>query len=99
MVGDDEKDATIAALDLGAAGHVPWWPRPDVTLFKVPVHVLTETNRHAGHAGHADILREQPDGSAALDAGSALPERGPEFWAEHRAGVERAAAVADPTRG
>ena len=32
---------------------VPWWPRPDVKLFNVLVRVLTETNRHAGHA---DIL-------------------------------------------
>jgi hypothetical protein len=67
-----------------------------VALVKVIVHVFTETSRQAGPA---DILREQLDGSAAVDAGSALPERGPEFWAEHRAGVERAAAVADPSRG
>jgi hypothetical protein len=53
----DHSDATIAALDIDTPGHVPWWPRPDVKLFNVLVHVLTETNRHAGHA---DILREQP---------------------------------------
>ena len=52
----DHSDATIAALDIDAPGHVPWWPRPNVKLFNVMVHVLTETNRHAGHA---DILREQ----------------------------------------
>ena len=52
-------DETISALDLDAPGHVPWWPRPDVTLQAVLVHVLTETARHAGHA---DILREQLDG-------------------------------------
>ena len=49
-------DATIEALNLDTPGHVPWWPRPNVKLFNVIVHVLTETNRHAGHA---DILREQ----------------------------------------
>jgi hypothetical protein len=56
----DHSDATIAALDIDAPGHVPWWPRPDVKLFNVMIHVLTETNRHAGHA---DILREQIDGA------------------------------------
>ena len=54
------SDATIAALDIDAPGHVPWWPRPDVMLFTILVHVLNETNRHAGHA---DILREQLDGA------------------------------------
>jgi hypothetical protein len=54
------SDATIAALAVAAPGHVPWWPRPQVTLFNVLVHMLTETSRHAGHA---DILREQLDGS------------------------------------
>ncbi|MET9225968.1 DinB family protein [Lentzea sp. NPDC003310] len=53
------SDATILALSVDARGHVPWWPRPDVLLFNVLVHVVTETARHAGHA---DILREQLDG-------------------------------------
>jgi Protein of unknown function (DUF664) len=64
-------------------------------LFSVLVHVLTETSRHAGHA---DILREQVDGRVGMDAGSAAPERGPAFWADHRAKVERAARAADQTR-
>ena len=51
-------DETIRALDMDAPGHVPWWPRPDVMLHGVLVHVLIETARHAGHA---DILREQLD--------------------------------------
>lgn len=38
------------SLAIDASGHVPWWPRPDVKLFNVMVHVLTETNRDAGHA-------------------------------------------------
>ncbi|WP_285639891.1 DinB family protein [Lentzea sp. NBRC 102530] len=54
------SDATIEALAVDSPGHVPWWPRPDVMLFNVLVHVVTETARHAGHA---DILREQLDGS------------------------------------
>src|SRR5580704_14723644 len=61
------SDATIAALDIDAPGHVSWWPRPDVKLFNILVHVLTETNRHAGHA---DILREQLDGAVGFDAES-----------------------------
>jgi hypothetical protein len=32
-------------------------------LFNILVHVLTETNRHAGHA---DILREQLDGASRI---------------------------------
>lgn len=72
-------DATIDALAFDAPGHVPWWPSPDVTLFPVLLHVLAETNRHAGHA---DILREQLDG--AVEAGA---ESGKNRYAE----IERAA--------
>jgi len=44
----EHSDATITALDIDAPGHVPWWPRPDVKLFNVMIHVLSETSRHAG---------------------------------------------------
>ena len=60
------SDATIQALPIDAPGHVPWWPRPEVTLFSVMVHVLNDTTRHAGHA---DILREQLDGQTGVAAG------------------------------
>ena len=55
-------DRTIVDLPLDAPGQVPWWPveRRDVTLQLLLVHVVTEINRHAGHA---DILRELIDGS------------------------------------
>ena len=59
----EHADATIEALPIDAPGHVPWWPRPDVKLFNILVHVLTETGRHAGHA---DILREQHDAAIGL---------------------------------
>lgn len=59
-------DATITELPIDAPGHVPWWPRPDVKLFSVMVHVLNDTTRHAGHA---DILREQLDGQTGVAAG------------------------------
>jgi Protein of unknown function (DUF664) len=92
----DHSDATIAALDIDAPGHVPWWPRPNVKLFNVLVHVLTETNRHAGHA---DILREQLDGTVGTEAGStALPQLDAAFWENHRAKIEQAATEADPAQ-
>jgi hypothetical protein len=88
-------DATIDALELDTLGHVPWWPRPNVKLFNVVVHVLTETNRHAGHA---DILREQIDGAVGTDREAAVHYRqGPAFWAAHRAKIEDAALAARRT--
>jgi uncharacterized damage-inducible protein DinB len=55
------SDATIGELDLDARAEVPWWreERRHPTLHLVLVHVVAETNRHAGHL---DILREQLDG-------------------------------------
>lgn len=90
----EHSDGTIADLDIDAPGHVPWWPRPDVKLFNVLVHVLTETNRHAGHA---DILREQLDGAVGTEPGSAvLHGLDMSFWDAHRAKIEQAAKAADP---
>jgi hypothetical protein len=92
----EHSDATIAVLDIDAHGHVPWWPRPDVMLFNILVHVLTETNRHAGHA---DILREQLDGAVGADPESAaLHNLDPGFWKTHRAKVEQAAKAATSTQ-
>jgi hypothetical protein len=89
----EHSDATITALDIDAPGHVRWWPRPDVKLFNILVHVLTETNRHAGHA---DILREQLDASVGLDAESAAQHgRDAAFWGERRAQIEQAAKAAE----
>ena len=58
-------DATITELPADAPGHVPWWPRPEVKLFAIVVHLLNDTTRHAGHA---DILREQLDGRTGVAA-------------------------------
>jgi hypothetical protein len=87
------SDATIGALDIDAPGHVPWWPRPNVMLFNVLVHVLTETHRHAGHA---DILREQLDGVVGFAPGMAWNSTGEMqgFWENHRAAIEEAAKTA-----
>ncbi len=82
-------DATIEALGLDSPGHVPWWPSPEVTLHTMLVHVLAETNRHAGHA---DILREQLDGAVGMNrANSNLPDQDEQWWEDYRARVESAA--------
>ncbi|MER5334121.1 DinB family protein [Micromonospora sp. NPDC002717] len=61
----EHADATIKELSIDAPGHVPWWPRPNVKLFNIMIHVLQDTTRHAGHA---DILREQLDGRTGVMA-------------------------------
>jgi uncharacterized damage-inducible protein DinB len=82
-------DATVEELALDAAGRVPWWSRPEVTLHKVLVHVIAETHRHAGHA---DIVRELVDGSVGNQGvGDNLPERDEAWWAGYREQLERAA--------
>lgn len=83
------SDATIDALRIDAPGHVPWWPRPNVMLFNVMVHMLTETARHAGHA---DILREQLDGAVGDD--SSAPPRDGAYWQSLCSGIEDAARTA-----
>jgi hypothetical protein len=88
----EHSDATIDALAIDAPGHVPWWPRPNVKLFNVLVHVLTETTRHAGHA---DILREQIDGVTGVSAGDSDElGRDAAFWEGRRAEIEEAAQTA-----
>ena len=86
-------DATIEALPIDAPGHVPWWPRPHVKLFNIMVHVVAETNRHAGHA---DILREQLDGAIGSQAGEAAAvDQDAAHWASRRAEIELAARAAE----
>ena len=92
----EHADATIDALDIDAPGHVPWWPRPDVKLFNILVHMLSETSRHAGHA---DILREQLDGQIGTAAGYPDPrEHDRAYWEERCAKIERAAHAASSRR-
>jgi len=81
-------DATIEALDLESQGLVPWWPedRRSPTLHAVLVHVIAETNRHAGHA---DILREIIDGSAGMSAQlSNLPDVDEDYWPDYAQRLE-----------
>ncbi len=60
-------DTTINELDLDAVGNVWWWGDAPVTLHHILVPVTADTQRHAGHA---DILREQIDGSVGLMRGA-----------------------------
>jgi uncharacterized protein DUF664 len=65
-----------------------------VTLFNILVHLLTETNRHAGHA---DILRERLDGATGTGSWAAGGHRDAAFWETRRAEIERAARAASAT--
>jgi uncharacterized damage-inducible protein DinB len=93
------SDATIDSLDLDAIGHVPWWPPEagEVTLHRILVHMLAETNRHAGHA---DIVRELIDGAAGLrvDNDNMVPGD-QQFWADYRDRLERVAREAGQSPG
>jgi uncharacterized damage-inducible protein DinB len=87
-------DATIDALPLDAAGRVPWWPdeRNEVTLHHILIHMIAETDRHAGHA---DIVRELIDGAAGLRAGNDNMAPGDQaWWEDYRSRLERAAQEA-----
>jgi Protein of unknown function (DUF664) len=88
------SDATIDGLELDAIGHVPWWPtdRNDVTLHRILVHVVAETDRHAGHA---DIVRELIDGAVGLRADNDNMAPGDQAWWEsYRSRLESAARQA-----
>lgn len=84
-------DATIRALPLDAPGAVPWWPedRRAATLGQILVHVALDEARHAGHA---DILREQLDGTTGLHGlGNNLPEWDAARWQAYVARLQRIA--------
>jgi Protein of unknown function (DUF664) len=88
----EHSDATISALAIDDPGYVPWWPRPDVKLFNILVHIISETSRHAGHA---DILREQLDGAVGTDPHSApSQEYDTAYWKSRYATIEQAAMAA-----
>jgi hypothetical protein len=88
------SDATIEALPLDAIGHVHWWPpdRSEVTLHRILVHMIAETDRHAGHA---DIIRELIDGAVGLREGNDnMPTVDRAWWQAYRTRLERAAKEA-----
>jgi uncharacterized damage-inducible protein DinB len=87
-------DATIEALPLDTIGSVHWWPeeRREVSLHRILVHVLAETNRHGGHA---DIVRELIDGNAGLrEESTNLPDEDRAWWGIYWNTVEDAARQA-----
>ena len=87
-------DVTIESLPLDATGRVPWWPadRNPVSLHRILVHVIAETNRHAGHA---DIVRELADGAVGLRQDNPNMAQGDrDWWEEYRSRVEQAACAA-----
>jgi hypothetical protein len=66
--------------------------RTPFSVHTMLVHVLAETNRHAGHA---DILREQLDGAAGMRAdNSNVAEHDPAWWDELRGRIKAAAQAA-----
>jgi len=88
------SDATIEALSLEATGQVPWWPpdHSEVTLHRILVHMIAETDRHAGHA---DIVRELIDGAVGLRQDNDNMAPGDRAWWErYRDRLERAAKQA-----
>jgi len=88
------SDATIDTLTLDATGHVSWWPgdRNEVTLHRILVHMIAETDRHAGHA---DIVRELIDGAAGLrDGDDDLAPGDQAWWDNYRSPLERVAEEA-----
>ncbi|MFJ9626667.1 DinB family protein [Streptomyces sp. NPDC101175] len=90
----EHSDRTIAALSLDTVGRVPWWPeeRREATLHHIVVRVISDTQRHAGHA---DILRESLDGSVGCLRGKDdLPAEDQEWWAGYRSRLERVAREA-----
>jgi hypothetical protein len=94
------SDATISTLALDTVGHVPWWPdqHSAVTLHNIMVHMIAETDRHAGQA---DIIRELIDGATGLRASRGNMAQGDQAWWEsYRERLERVALEAqqDTTR-
>lgn len=83
-------DETIEALPLDGEGFVRWWPaeRNPVTLQLILLHMIAETNRHAGQI---DIVRELIDGAAGLRAENSNLAEGLD-WAEYRDRLEATAA-------
>ncbi|MEU5368801.1 DinB family protein [Streptomyces sp. NPDC005951] len=87
----EHADATLAELPLDAVGRVAWWPeeRNRVTLHQILVHVISDLQRHAGHA---DVVRELVDGAVGLRSGNDnMPPGGRAWWEGYRRRLEQAA--------
>jgi uncharacterized damage-inducible protein DinB len=89
-------DETVAALPLDATGRVPWWgDNGTVTLHRILLHVIADTQRHAGQA---DIVRELIDGAAGLlKESDSLAPGDQDWWSDYRDRLEEAARRAAAT--
>ncbi|OKJ70357.1 DinB family protein [Streptomyces sp. CB02460] len=89
------SDATVEAFGLDAMGVLPGedgGEGPELSLHRVLVHLVAETQRHAGHA---DLVRELIDGATGLRRGNEDMAPGDEaWWRRHRERVEGAAREA-----
>jgi hypothetical protein len=66
-----------------------------VTLHRILVHMIADTQRHAGHA---DIVQELIDGATGLLKGNDnVPPADRARWRDYRDRVEQAARSAVPT--
>ncbi len=64
-----------------------------MTLHRILVHVIAETDRHAGHA---DIVRELIDGAVGLRVDNDNMAPGDKsWWEDYRNRLERVARQAD----
>lgn len=64
----DELVAPLPDLDADhALPEAPWFePGARWSARQVFLHIIAETPQHAGHAGHADMLRESIDGQKTM---------------------------------
>ena len=88
-------DETIRSLSPDTMVKVPWVAEQPMSLHRILVHVLAETERHAGHA---DVVRELIDGSvgrlpgnAQMLPGADVDTRDRAWWDQYRSLVDDAA--------
>lgn len=93
-------DSTLDIVDLQTVGCMPWLSERHMSLRRAVVHVIAETERHAGHA---DITREFIDGAAGrlpdddqlnTHAEHGTHPRDPNWWDVYYDTVDNAARVA-----
>ena len=84
-------DTTIETLPLDVVGEVAWWSEAhrQVTLHRILIHMVAETDRHAGQA---DIVRELIDGTAGLRRpNDNLAPGDADWWRSYRDRLEQVA--------